>query len=357
MWILGLCTSHDSSVTLFKDEELVLHLSEERLSHRKHDSGPFYTLATIKKYTDVIDYCAFSYINNAKDNTITAFKKYLETICNVKVKNWIDLSAEHHSLHALTAFYNSGFDDAVAVVLDGAGSDKDYGKEVESIFSISKLDHMKCLYASVLGTSFVYGAPDYVDLNQKMGPGLVYASVSLGLGFCETDCGKVMGLSAYGKDDENIKQMISKRGGVSSTFRYDGFYDPAVNYRTSVGYSLWDYPYIKGCVKDYDMTVTGKDFPMNFDKDQDQKRKNLAYKVQKEFEEYILFFVKKALEISGKKNIVFSGGCALNCVNNYKLLNQLPEDVNLYVEPVCADDGISFGAAYAVFEYLNKNYD
>ena len=61
----------------------------------------------------------------------------------------------------------------------------------------------------------------------------------------------------------------------------------------------------------------------------------------------------KALTISNCKNLVLSGGCALNCVANYKLLKSLPPDVNLFVEPISSDCGVSMGAA---FNLVSKAY-
>jgi len=56
--------------------------------------------------------------------------------------------------------------------------------------------------------------------------------------------------------------------------------------------------------------------------------------------------LKTASIQTGCKNIVLSGGCALNCVANYEYLKHLPDDVKLYVEPVSDDSGIPIGAAY-----------
>jgi len=55
--------------------------------------------------------------------------------------------------------------------------------------------------------------------------------------------------------------------------------------------------------------------------------------------------VQKAIELSGKKNVCLSGGYALNCSFNYALLAALPDDVQLFVDPVAHDAGISVGAA------------
>ena len=77
-------------------------------------------------------------------------------------------------------------------------------------------------------------------------------------------------------------------------------------------------------------------------------QQNLAYRVQDDYEKYLIYTCKRALERSNSRNLILSGGCALNCVANYKLLKSLPEDVNLYVEPVSDDSGVSLGGAYCL---------
>ena len=56
----------------------------------------------------------------------------------------------------------------------------------------------------------------------------------------------------------------------------------------------------------------------------------------------MISLIKKSVEISGCKNIVLSGGCALNCVANYEYLKHLPEGCKLYAEPIY-DAGLFVG--------------
>ena len=53
--------------------------------------------------------------------------------------------------------------------------------------------------------------------------------------------------------------------------------------------------------------------------------------------------IKKAVELSGKKNVVVSGGFFLNCSANQSIIKEL--DVNLYVDPISYDGGIAIGSA------------
>ena len=81
----------------------------------------------------------------------------------------------------------------------------------------------------------------------------------------------------------------------------------------------------------------------------------MAYAVQEQSQQEVLNLIFKAVEMSGNKNVVLSGGYALNCVANYWYLDKLnKEGINLYVEPVSSDAGTAIGAALLVYHQLQK---
>lgn len=326
MWILGINTSHDGAVCLMHNDKVVLNLQEERLSHKKYDKHPLYTLELIPEYTKKIDYLAYTYLFN-KQIELGPIPKLLAKI-GIEVDKLVDLSEYHHALHAACGFYNSGFDDAAVVVIDGAGSDHEFGKENESIFDMSFPLDSTCVYKSVIG----YGQKpidnskfSFVDPVSRVSAGMVYSAVTEYLGWDGLECGKTMGLASYGEKDERIKWMINSNGGnlnLFSLFAYNQFEDTGLR------------------MKHYDYISFGKT-----EEELEKKKQNLCYRLQKEFEGYLLQLCYKALAITGKKNLILTGGCALNCVNNYRLLKNLPSDVNLYVEPISNDAGTAMGAA------------
>lgn len=330
MWILGLNTTHDASICLIKDGEVVLHLKEERLTHEKYDKELVYSIDLIKNYTDTIDYAAYSHLHNNNlyfGTYIKLFERY-----NINVKSWLDYSKSHHDLHSYCGFLNSGFNDAVCLVVDGAGSDKLYGKENESIYEFDSHTELKCLYKSIVGYNNEFvptNSPDHVKREKRIGCGMAYSSISDFMGWGERGEGKVMGMSSYGKFDPEIKTMIGSNGSNEALFKLY-----SVNHLTEIGALFQSYPYLS-----------------NFDNQDDAflKLSNLCYKIQKNYEDYIFNLIKKALELSDKKNLVLTGGCFLNCVSNYKLLKKLPKDINVYVDPLCGDDGITVGASKFIY--------
>jgi carbamoyltransferase len=360
MWFLSFHIHHNAAVTLMKDTEVVLHLEEERLTHSKQDRMPFLSLQLIKNYTDHIDYCSYTHLWDENTDP-SPYIKYIDFLCNYKVKD-IRKAEPHHSLHASCAFYHSNFDEAVVVVLDGAGSDYDYGKENETIFKMvrnSDTPKPQILYQSVVGWDTVrsrknLSIPKYVNPKQTIGAGMIYAAATQWLGWKGLDCGKTMGLAPYGEEDKNIKPMLTKLGGILSRF---GFVNLDLIENVGVVLNPYDYISVGRSLGSDDLSnikTLGKCEDNEFDKEElERRRRNFAYKVQKEYEEYLIHLCQKALSLSGSKNLVLSGGCALNCVANYKLLKSLPEDVNLYVEPISADCGVSMGAA---FNLVSKAY-
>ena len=67
--------------------------------------------------------------------------------------------------------------------------------------------------------------------------------------------------------------------------------------------------------------------------------------MQKEIEEAALNFIFENCDFEACKNITIAGGYGLNCLANYRYTQELPPDVNIFIEPVADDAGIAIGAA------------
>jgi carbamoyltransferase len=76
-----------------------------------------------------------------------------------------------------------------------------------------------------------------------------------------------------------------------------------------------------------------------------QSRRDMAYACQTQTQEQVLRLIRKAVEMTGKKKVVISGGYGLNCVANYWYLEQLKDEgIEIYVEPISNDAGTAIGA-------------
>jgi len=139
--IFSINAGHDASVTYLVDGNIQWMIEEERYSHRKHDEKPY---LTITKSSD-IDPTSVVLLTMLHHPDIPEKSKEVEDTCNVltcktlkrsevKYKNCSD---QHHLHHAAIGFYNSGFEDAVCLIVDGAGAFiDDCGHEVETILKL-----------------------------------------------------------------------------------------------------------------------------------------------------------------------------------------------------------------------------
>lgn len=382
-WILGISRGHNSGVCLLKNGKIVYSIEEERFSRKKYDGSPFAAMAKVKEYTDSVDYMFIAHtqdMNSAGktdfsgDNVYVALARklglidqYAEPFNHPQV---IDLSHQHHKVHAACAFYRSGFDDAVAVVADGCGSvidieytfDSKFNPNIKSINGFWETETiLTCEYPAKFKTLYKHSGcadPLLMDLNpersgdylgeegtffsinsRNAGITKVYEAVTKYCGFQEIEAGKTMGLFPYGKPNPNIPKLFRQIGDLSLADS-----DLVVPFYPR-GAMLNVHPYEELATK-----IGSHD-----DVTYEQNRRDMAYAVQIETQDELLKLIIKASEMSGKKQVVLSGGYALNCVANYYYLTELNKrGIELYVEPVSNDGGTAIGVALLGFHSLTE---
>jgi carbamoyltransferase len=293
---------HDSSICILEDGRITTYLMEERFSRLKHDL----------KFDDILDFLIKNNQVNFDKIIITkyfldeytySFKKIEEKIKSLSYKELVLSDGEHHLYHSYCGFYNSKFEEALCFSLDASGAILDDGKiEIESIYHLSKNQNNKekIIYKKkrefklVNHKTFEEYYSDIPWMELSVGEKFYIYSEKIEFNPQKKqdpiDCaGKIMGLAQY----KNHKEKLQ-------------------------------YPY----------------------NTQEWKEKvNGAYDLQQETQTHVLNLIKKYTEETGVKNVVISGGYGLNCVANYYYLKNF-KDINLYIDPVCFDAGISIGTAY-----------
>jgi len=324
---IGVNRHHNGTTTLIKDGNVILSIEEERLNRWKYEGTPILGILESKKYIDEINgigIAGFLPLNVVENNNIgNNYDMYSLLVARTflidkdKIFYSFDYSQDHHLTHAAGAFYNSGFDEAVSIVLDGAGSKVGLTKDKEESYT-----SFLCSYPNdfkVIEKTYYNRVKPHTKENPKS-LGRQYAALTSHYGFYGTnDCGKVMGLSSYGKKRLDID-----------------FYD-----------FLSDYDTVNKYHPLYEPTLNMKDFQLAAD---------VAFSLQKFVEEECLKIVLRNIEKTGCKNICVSGGFFMNCVNNYNLIKNLPEGTNLYVEPIAHDGGTALGAAKLAYYQYNEEY-
>ena len=341
MNILAINPGHNGSAALLVDGNLEFYVEEERLSRSKYDGNPFLGMIESLKYgVDVLvlggtspDFPNLPW--TGEDPYSGLLRKYNPNL------NVINLGYAHHVGHAAGAFYNSGFDKAAAIIVDGSGTrhnvpvsekQNNPGFETESIFDCNYEDGLKAVYQSFGGN---YDTQRFVNENTEMDNAVTlvkaYEAVSHYLGFGFIEAGKTMGLAPYGKYDEMIPSLFFNGRGNKNVF--------VPNYPAGAFIDHTRHPYL---TLHEDPTAWHKDPSKVTD-----AAKNLAWAVQDETQTLVGDLIEKAVAKTGHKNIVIAGGYGLNCVANYYYKKRFP-DLNIFVDPVSHDGGTAIGLAYLV---------
>lgn len=379
-WIAAIARGHNSGVCLLKDGQLVFSIEEERLSRKKYDGGPLASMIKILDYTDTLDYLVVAHtqplmetagkVDYSGDDVYTGLARKLGLI-DQKSNNTsyehpqvIDLAFMHHKLHSACAFYRSGFDSAVSVIVDGAGTFVPLGINNEQVMSWEVESIIDCDYPAEFNTKFkVYGTREPIPggltempsdmygengekhtaiVSDRAGITKVYEAVTQYCGWSGIEAGKTMGLFPYGKENDAIPKLFDSQ----SLYPLSNRNVIVPNYPNGAIVNGGVYQFLNEVIQN----STDKDLT-HLD-----SRRDLAYACQVETQEQVVNLIKKAVEDTGKKKVVISGGYGLNCVANYHYLDALKDEgIEIYVEPVSNDAGTAMGAAMMFWYGLEED--
>lgn len=347
--ILAINPGHNGSAALVSDGEVVFYCEEERLSRMKYDGNPFRSMLQILINNKIDELYIGGTTNELSQLPWTGEDAYTALVRkfnpNVKVTKLGNL---HHLGHAAGAFYNSGFETAAAVIVDGAGSvhsdqneqtgQGSQGYETETIYHCSYPHEFNAVYKRYAAQGIPYYDNGIQEFDNSVTITKAYEAVSFYLGFGFIEAGKTMGLAPYGEEDPTIPPFFVEGKGNKNLL--------LPSYPAGAFIDENRFPHLKRFA---DPSDWHNDFNLVRDID-----KNLAYHVQKETEEQMYALIQKAIDITGETNIVISGGYGLNCVANYKFLKKFP-DITFYIDPIAHDGGTAIGLArYAWFKYSKE---
>lgn len=345
MYILGISAFyHDAAAALLRDGEIIAASEEERFTRKKHDhSFPKNAINFCLDFAGIeakdLDYVVFY------EKPFTKFERILSTAVAVwplgimpflkampmwlNEKLWIPqiiekelkykgkiLFTEHHLSHAASSFLLSPFDKAAILTIDGVGewatAFKGYGDGMD----IHITHEMKFPHSL----------------------GLLYSAFTAFLGF-EVNEGeyKVMGLAPYGEPKyiDKIKKIIDiqEDGSIHLDMSYFAYHRS-----------------FKSFSKKF-TALFGP--PRNPEAKMETHYQDIAASIQEITEEIIFKMTKKLYEDTGLENLCLSGGVALNCTANGKLLREGPFK-KIFIQPASGDAGGAIGAAAYVYNTVLK---
>jgi len=287
-----------------RSRQFIASVQEEQLSRERLDTlvDEYTELTTVKHYGDqdkaIADDIVTNQLNLPKG-------EYLYNIA-------------HHEHHAYCGFGMSDMDDAVIIAMDGGGCRKRWEthpthQEIESIYYGNKEQHdIECLfqklsnhrfcgdlsnnfpnelYGCMMATNDSYETEDGIDycFTSMPSAGMNFSNVSSALGTDKLGraAGKVMGMASYGS------------------------HQPLVN-----------------------------------------NKYNIAHELELSSFEYTCDLIQRAIDYKPDcKNIILTGGFALNCTNNYKYLSRFP-DYQIFVDPIPHDGGTAAGAGLQMYQFM-----
>jgi len=345
--ILAINPGHNGAAALLVDGDLKFYIEEERLSRNKYDGNPFAGMMEALKYgVDILVLGGtseqFPQLPWTGEDPYSGFLRKF----NPKLQT-INVGGAHHLGHAAGAFYNSGFEQAAAVIVDGSGSQrevevnenfKNLGFETESIFNCDYEEGIKPVFASYGGN---YDTQRVVSEDIEMDSAITivkaYEAVSHYLGFGYIEAGKTMGLAPYGKENEFIPSLFYNGRGNKNVF--------VPNYPAGAFVDHLRHPLLE-------LKEDPKAWHTDHTKVTDAA-KDLAWAVQNETQTLVGDLIEKAVDKTGHTNIVIAGGYGLNCVANYYYKERFP-DLNIFVDPISHDGGTTIGLAKLIHYDQNK---
>ena len=316
---------HDASAALYSNGKISMY-EEERFNKIKHSPCVF-------PYNSIYKLLFDANLNITDIDIIVLPLKVDEKTVEDNInryfmsnKKYNFLHCDHHLSHFINSYSQSKFNNAAGIVIDADG---DNYNSIAIFDAVS--NNIKCIKS----------------FSTEQSLGQFYQTAAEYCGFGRFGEGKLMGLAAFGNSLKNhflkwndktnnidtliynnIKrkhQLIIKNNCKSKELIKYLYNKPISN--LNVFFKKTFYPY-KKCIHN-DEIIYYKDF---------------AATIQDNYNTILLKLIEYTKKLTGKNNLVLSGGCIQNCIgNNLIIKSGLFE--NVFCSSVSHDSGISLGNA------------
>jgi carbamoyltransferase len=320
--VLGLNSAHDAAACLLINGELVVAVSEERLSRVKYHKG--FPHRAIQYCLDAAGLPDLNAVDCIVLNELTDCDYDTDLLVG-GYQGRLITNPSHHLLHAYYAWVASGYADAAVLILDGSGySYGEYQRRGRPEHELgggpgpefSEMEEAESLYEIGSGDLTVVSKRWALwHANQPYyrfaSLGHMYSIASQYIFGSFNHAGKTMGLAAFGDPGALGDPIIDLSG-------------PEMDIDT-----LW---------------ITRLPPRSPAPAEQDEVCRNVAAKVQAELERAILHLAEQLHRRTGKTRLAVSGGVGLNSVTNGRLLRESSFS-ELFITPAAGDAGVAIGAA------------
>jgi carbamoyltransferase len=328
MNILGLLggvsiNHHDPGAALIRDGKLVCFVEEERLIRVKSARGhlPIHAIAACLDSAGLTihDIDRVAHPGSSHPDMAGRIAAYLRHYFGHAPA--VELVG-HQEAHLASAFFGSGFPEAMCLSYDG------YGDRLSAALAVGGPDGLRILETR----------------DETNSLGLFYQAITSFLGFTiGEDEYKVMGLAAHGKARFDLSPFARPAP--------DGYVvDPDFLRTDPPPLSIFEAYYGPALERLVGMPprIAGRPFG--------QEHRDLAFAAQKTLEECAVRLVEHLHRLTGQRRLCLAGGVALNCVANMRL-KSLPFVDELFVQPAASDRGLPLGAALLVAHRLGERIE
>jgi carbamoyltransferase len=323
---------HDSAAALYVEGELIAAAAEERFSRKKH-TGDFpvgaisyclaeagLSLGDIDELAHGFDYAPYRAAYSIDPITAELYRDvFSREAVLAEVSRHLDgypvdrvQHVSHHLAHAASAYFCSGWEECLVLVIDGMGE---------------------------LQSATVYHAHDgkldkLCEVSARDSIGILYSVVTLHLGFdFNADEYKIMGLAPYGNAD-----------------RFHSFFEKAIELNQDGTFRIPLLHLNKSRDERENYLSTRKYLEENLVKSRDPNdeitdaHRDVSAALQDCLDRVMLHLCGNFGKRTGLRRLALAGGVALNCTANGKLLQSGMFD-DIFVQPAAGDDGTALGAA------------
>ena len=357
MRVIGFSVGHDKGAVLIENGEVVIGITQERLSRVKHDGG--YAGGQIP--VESIQYCLnhsglkYSDINLWAYSTTEEVDDVEEKMTQVLGYSLGDklLFVPHHLAHAYSSFFSSNFEESAVIVADASGSIYNSNTKLNQFYNLDSSELTEGRQVTEGISIYYFKRDSYLEVYKKWiklphiwdtaeeegtSLGARYSEGSLQLVYEKNthswSAGKLMGMASYANEKTLEETHI-----LVKEIEND-IYIP--NTRILPGIK-WD-----------------SDF---------QSKSDVAGLYQREQEQASLILSRIAKNLTSSKNICTAGGSFLNCNSNRLILDSGLFEGHYFIPPA-DDSGIPLGCAWFAYQkvafvkqytflnpYLGKTYD
>jgi carbamoyltransferase len=323
---------YDAAAALICDGKLIAAAAEERFNRRKH-TGEFPALAAsyclqaagiaiqdVDEIAHGFDYSPYRELYSMDPLTADLYQRVFsrDALLREVAASFPEVPPEsihhvpHHLAHAASAYFTSGWDQCLVVVIDAMGE---------------------------LQSATVYRGCDgklikLREISANHSIGILYSLITLHLGFdFNADEYKIMGLAPYGNPE-----------------RYRPFFQEAVQLRNdgTIRIPLLGLNHTRDQRENY---MASRDYlernliPARAPEEEiTGDHRDVAAALQECLERAVLHICGHFGRETGLRRVALAGGVALNCTANGKLVRSGLFD-EIYIQPVAGDDGTAQGAA------------